>query len=123
MSRIERINQVLQTMSKNNPEIQASALISEDALLIASALPEHIEEGRVAAMTATLLNLGSRVGRELKTGALREVLIRGEDGYVSMMNATTGTLLLVLAEPSAKLGLLLIDMKDAITSLKELFGN
>lgn len=122
MSRIEKINGVLQELSRNNPEIEASALISEDALLISSALPEHIEEGRVAGMTATLLNLGSRVGRELKRGSMKEILIRGESGYVCLMNAASGTLLLVMAGPSTRLGLLFMDMNEAISSLKDIFG-
>ena len=75
------------------------------ALVIASALPQHIQEMRVAGMSATLLSLGQRAAHELGRGKLQQVLIRGEHGYVVMINAGNGTLLLVPPTREAKLGL------------------
>jgi hypothetical protein len=55
MSRLEELNRILRTLQSGTPDIEASALISDDGLIIASALPQHIEEIRVAGMSSTAL--------------------------------------------------------------------
>ena len=105
MSRVEELNRILRSLQAGTPDIEASALISEDGLMIASALPQHIEELRVAGMSSTLLSL-------------EQVLIRGEDGYAVMVNAASGTSLLVLAGKEAKLGLIFLDMNQAVSELE-----
>ena len=62
MSRTDDLNRILRTMQASTPEIEASAPISEDGLMIASALPQHIDEMRVAGMSSTLVSLGTRSG-------------------------------------------------------------
>jgi len=42
-------------------DIQASAIVSVDGLIIASALPSGAGEDRVAAMSAAMLSLGERI--------------------------------------------------------------
>ncbi len=119
MSRLDELNKVLRSMQSATPDVEAAALISEDGLVIASVLPQHIEEMRVAGMSATLLSLGTRAAGELGRGALEQVLIRGEKGYTVMSNATQGTLLLVVTTQEAKLGLIVLEMKRAISELKK----
>ncbi|MDH5673431.1 MAG: roadblock/LC7 domain-containing protein [Myxococcales bacterium] len=114
MSRTEELNQVLRTLQSGTPDIEASALISEDGLMIASALPQQIEEMRVAGMSSTLLSLGSRAANELSRGAMQQVLIRGDNGYVVMVRASEGTMLLVLTTSEAKLGLIFLDVSRAV---------
>lgn len=87
--------------------------------MIASALPQNIDETRVAGMTATLSSLGTRAATELERGDVQEVLVRGTEGYAVMMNAGSGTLLLNLASKQAKLGLIFLDMRRAIDDLRK----
>lgn len=120
MSRVENINKLLCALHTGTPDIEACALISEDGLMIASVLPQHFDEARVAGMSATLLSLGTRAAEELSRGTLQEVLVRGDDGYAVMLGAGGGTLLLVLATKTAKLGLLFLDMRRVVAELKRL---
>jgi len=120
MSRAKRLNQVLRTLQNESPEVEACALISEDSLIIASALPQHIDEMRVAGICATLLNLGTRASLELKRGELNQVLVRGEDGYVVMMTASRGTMLIILTSKNAKLGLVFLDMNTTIEEINRI---
>ncbi len=119
MSRIEKLNQVLEKLKNDTPDLEAAALISEDGLLIASALPSDVDEERVAGMSATMLSLGSRAANELGRGGLEQVLIRGDAGYAILLNASVGTLLLALTSENAKLGLIFLDMKRAVSEIKE----
>jgi len=93
-------------------------LISEDGLIIASVLSPDMEESRVAGMTATLLNLGNRASMELKRGGVDEVIVRGEQGCAILINAGRGALLLALTDESAKLGLIFLDMRDAVRTIQ-----
>jgi predicted regulator of Ras-like GTPase activity (Roadblock/LC7/MglB family) len=117
MSRTETLNRILRNLQTESPDIEASALISEDGLMIASALPQHVEEVRVAGMSATLLSLGSRAARELDLSHLEQVLIKGTDGYAVMVNAAEGTMLLCLTTTAAKLGLIFLDMSRAVDEI------
>jgi predicted regulator of Ras-like GTPase activity (Roadblock/LC7/MglB family) len=120
MTRVEQLNRILRSFQSGSPEIEACALISEDGLVIASALPQHIQEMRVAGMAATLLSLGERASHELSRGALQQVLIRGDEGYVVMTRAGTGTLLLALTTREAKLGLVFYDMDHAAGEIRKI---
>ena len=118
MSRIEKLNSILGQMVRLVPDIEASALISEDGLMIASAMPTDVDETIAGGMAATLLNLGTRTTAEFKRGDIKEVFIRGTSGYTVMQTAAPGTLLLVLAGEQAKQGLVYMEMRTAIDEIK-----
>lgn len=119
MNRVEQLNRILRSLQSASLDVEASALISEDGLMIASALPQHIEESRAAGMSATILSLGTRVVHELERGDVQEVLVRGSDGYAVLLASGSGTLLLALANRNAKLGLLFLDMRRTVTEIKK----
>jgi predicted regulator of Ras-like GTPase activity (Roadblock/LC7/MglB family) len=119
MSRVETINRILRNLQATSPSVEASALISEDGLMLASALPQHVDESRVAGVSATLSTLGSRAARELERGDVEEVLVRGSAGYAVMIAASAGTVLLALASREAKLGLIFLDMRRAVEDLRK----
>ncbi|MBN1264467.1 MAG: roadblock/LC7 domain-containing protein [Anaerolineales bacterium] len=100
--------------------MEASAIVSVDGLAIASALPADAEEDRVAAMSAAMLSLGERISGELSRGDLDQVYIKGNTGYVVLMAIGTEAVLTVLARKQAKLGLVFLDMRRAISDLEEL---
>lgn len=118
MARFESLTKVLKTLQSQSPGVEASALISEDGLMIASALSQDFDETRVAGMTATLLNLGTRAATELRRGEVKEVIVRGEQGYAVMISAGRGAVLLVLAAETTPLGLIFFDMREAIKAIK-----
>jgi predicted regulator of Ras-like GTPase activity (Roadblock/LC7/MglB family)/DNA-binding NarL/FixJ family response regulator len=120
MTRLDNLNKVLKNLQSRSPGVEASALISEDGLMIASALSADLDGLRVAGMTATLLNLGTRAATELQRGGVQEVIVRGEKGYAVMINAGRGALLLVLASEETPLGLIFFDMRESIKSIKDI---
>lgn len=117
MARTDQLNRILRSLQSSTPDIEASALISDDGLMIASALPQHLDEVRVAGMSSTLLSLGTRAATELERGSLQQVLIRGNKGYAVMVKASEGTMLLVLTTENAKLGLIFLDTSRAVKEI------
>src|SRR5574341_488628 len=100
--------------------VEASAVVSVDGLIMASALPSGVEEDRVSAMSAAMLSLGERIASELGRGALEQVYIRGKTGLVLLMAVGQEAVLTTLAREEAKLGLVLLDMRRASDDLAKL---
>ena len=109
-SRTEMLTDLLKDLEATS-DIEASAVVSVDGLMIASALPQDVEEDRVAAMSAAMLSLGERTANELARGGLSEVYVKGESGYVVLMASGENAVLTALARKDAKLGLVFLDMK------------
>jgi hypothetical protein len=110
----------LRDLQAGTPDIEASAVVSVDGLIMASALPPDVEEDRVSAMSAAMLSLGERIAGELGRGMLEEVYIRGDQGYVFLRAVGMEAVLTVLARSGAKLGLIFLDMKRAAEDLSQL---
>lgn len=119
-SRSQLIVERLRDMQASSPDIEASAVVSVDGLTIASALPQGVEEDRVAAMSAAMLSLGERIATELGRGSLEQVYIKGSNGYVMLMSVGEDAVLTALARENAKLGLILLDMRRAVEALSKL---
>jgi predicted regulator of Ras-like GTPase activity (Roadblock/LC7/MglB family) len=116
-SRTEQMVARLKDLQVSTPDIEASAVVSVDGLIIASALPADVEEDRVSAMSAAMLSLGERIAGELGRGLLDQVYIRGANGYVILTSVGEDAVLTVLARKDAKLGLVFLDMRRAAEDL------
>ncbi|MDQ3951666.1 MAG: roadblock/LC7 domain-containing protein [Actinomycetota bacterium] len=92
-------------------EVEAAAVVSADGLPMASALPPHVEEDRLAAMSAALLTLGERAASELGKGELAQVFIEGPKGHVILMAAGRDCVLVGVTARGAKVGLVLFEMR------------
>jgi len=110
----------LRALQTSTTDVEASAVVSVDGLIMASALPVSVEEDRVSAMSAAMLSLGERIAGELGRGMLDQVYIRGDDGYVLLMSVGEEAVLTVLAREEAKLGLIFLDMRRAVEDLAAL---
>jgi len=119
-SRTERMVGVLRDLQVSTPDIEASAVVSVDGLIMASSLPTGIEEDRVSAMSAAMLSLGERIAGELGRGYLDQVYIKGENGYVVLMSVGEEAVLTVLARKEAKLGLVFLDMRRCVEELTKI---
>lgn len=118
--RAEMLDSVLQELNAVSPSVEASAIISFDGLVMASLIPSEMEEERLAAMAAAMLSLGDRATSELNRGDMQQMLIRGNNGFIILTQATDDAVLVVLTQPAAKVGLTLLDIKRSIKDVKDL---
>ncbi|MCC6800234.1 MAG: roadblock/LC7 domain-containing protein [Anaerolineae bacterium] len=119
-SRNEQLVERLRDLQISSPDVEAAAIVSVDGLSIASSLPSNIEEDRVSAMSAAMLSLGERIASELGRGALEQVYVKGERGFVILSAVGEEAVLTVLARQQAKLGLIFLDMSRAVKELAKL---
>lgn len=119
-SKSQQLVEELKKLQVSSPDVQASAIVSADGLIIASALPHNVEEDRVSAMSAAMLSLGERISLELRRGDLDQVYIRGDNGYVMLVAVGEDAVLTILAGVKAKLGLIFLDIRRTAEALEEL---
>ena len=119
-TRTQNLTELLKELEATTPDVEASAVVSTDGLIIASALPQDVEEDRVAAMSAAMLSLGERTSQELKRGSLEQVFVKGVSGYILMMGAGQEAVLTALARKDAKLGLVFLDMKRTADEISKI---
>lgn len=121
-SRSEQMVDRLRAMQASAPDIEASAVVSVDGLIMASALPQEVEEDRVSAMSAAMLSLGERISGELGRKGLEQVYIKGSAGAIVLTSIGEEAVLTVLGRPDGKLGLIFLEMRRAAEDLVKLVG-
>jgi predicted regulator of Ras-like GTPase activity (Roadblock/LC7/MglB family) len=121
-NRSEQMVTRLRSMQAAAPDIEASAIVSVDGLIMASALPVEVEEDRVSAMSAAMLSLGERIAEELGRGGLNQVYIKGSNGFIVLTSVGSEAVLTALARQDCKLGLIFLEMRRAAEDLVKLVG-
>ncbi len=121
-TRTDQMVDRLRDLQGNTPDIEASAVVSVDGLIMASSLPAGVEEDRVSAMSAAMLSLGERIAGELGRGGLEQVYIRGNSGAIVLTSVGSEAVLTALARQEAKLGLIFLEMRRAAEDIVKLVG-
>lgn len=115
--RADMLNSILSDLNGSTADIEASAVLSTDGLMMAALLPAGMDEDRVGAMSAAMLSLGDRTATELARGGLEQVLVKGDNGYILMTHAGPEAVVTVLCKQNARLGLIFLDVKRAAQSI------
>ena len=121
-NRAELMVERLRNMQAAAPDIEASAVVSVDGLIMASALQQGVEEDRVSAMSAAMLSLGERISTELGRKGLEQVSIKGDKGSIVLTSIGEEAVLTVMARQEAKLGMILLEMRRAAEDIFKLVG-
>lgn len=114
------ISTTLSELNSSSADIEASALVSMDGLLMSAALPKEFDEDHVGAMSAAVLSIGERTATELSRGELEQVLVKGKKGYVLVTHAGSDAVVTIVAKSTARLGLVFLDVKRAATRIEKL---
>ena len=106
----------LQNFVSSSTGVQGAILLTPDGLALASVLPAGMDEGRTAAMSASMLSLGEQIGRELVRGNIDRIFVEGEKGY-GLLVSCGDAILLVLANAFVKQGLLFLEIKRVVVKI------
>jgi len=111
---------VLHELEKSVSGIEAGVIVDTQGLPISSAMPEHVNEGVIAAMTATILSVSENALKELGKGNINKILVEGNDGSLILMNAGQNAILAVLIRQQSNLGLIFFVMRRAAKKIARL---
>ena len=116
---VDKLNNILQNFVSSASDVQGAAIVTPDGLSLASALPGGMDDERVSAMSAAMLSLGERIGKELGRGGVERIFVEGTDGYGVLTSCGEDAVFLVLASRTAKQGVMMLDIKRALEDLKK----
>ncbi|KAF0647069.1 roadblock/LC7 domain-containing protein [Streptomyces fradiae] len=101
------------------PQLTGALAASVDGLVLAQDTGDAEPEG-VAALTAAALGVALRLTDATGRGAFRELLVRGEHGYVATYAAGGAAVLTLLAEPRVNVGRLHLEGRRSGARIAEL---
>ncbi len=101
-------------------DVEASAIVSRDGLLIAADISQNINAEAFAAMTATMVGAAETATSELSKGVPDRVIVEGKEGKIIASGAGPKAILVSMTNPKANLGLVLLEMGRASEKIKEL---
>jgi len=116
----ESLDTILKNLLSAIPEVKAAAIVSVEGLPIASALPQGVDETRIAAMTAALLSLAERAALELNKGEFEQVYVKGSSGYLLVLSAGQNAVLTVSTTKDVRLGLIFLDCRRTCDKIAKL---
>lgn len=114
----EKLGYILQNFVSTTTDVQGAAVVTPDGLPLAASLPGSMDEERVSAMSAAMLSLGERIGIELGRGSIDRIYVEGDEGFSILTSCGQDAVFLVLAGKAAKQGVLMLEIKRAVSELK-----
>lgn len=120
MSIKKQVESVLRDLNIKTPEVEASVVLTNDGLVVASILKDGIQPERVAAMCGALLGLADTAGQELDKGALKLLLLHGENGVLLLIHVGNSYVLAISASTEIKLGAALVEAKQTASKILQL---
>jgi hypothetical protein len=114
----EKLKHILQHFVSTTANVQGAVMVTTDGLPLASSLPGGMDEERVSAMSAAMLSLGERIGRELDRGEMDRIYVHGDEGFSILTSCGADAVFLVLADQEAKQGVVMLEIKRALAELK-----
>ena len=113
----ERINEVLRGLRLGSPEIIGSSVVSSDGFIIASVIPNEVDEDVVGGMAASLLGVGERISVDLMRSQMEQTYVRSPKGYVIVNAVGADSALVLLVTREAKLGMVFLEVKRTAAEL------
>lgn len=104
---------ILLNLNNTSSHIEASAIISKDGLVMASALPENMNEDNMGGMSAALYSVGSHSALALAGGNLEQINIQGSKGHVLITKIGKEAMLAAITKTHAEFDSIFSDLKRA----------
>ena len=117
---IDQLTELLRKLESINSDVQGSSIVSVQGLPICSALARDVNDGIESAMSAAIQSVSERAVEEIARGALKRILIEGEDGTIILSKAGNNAILCVLAKQNSNLGMLFINIASVAKKVAEL---
>lgn len=117
LDQTKKVETILRNLSNASPDILGSAVVNLEGFVIASLLTSQIENDALAGMSAAMLGVGGKMCKELMGADMRQTYARSDQGYIVLNEVGDDAMLIILANPRAKLGLLFLDIKRRVPEI------
>ncbi|NOY63200.1 MAG: hypothetical protein GXP10_08650 [Gammaproteobacteria bacterium] len=114
------LQSILVDLNKESPDIEASAIMSIDGLVMASQLPTDMDEDRLGAVSAAIVSLGDQAMIELICGGtMKQIVVSGEAGCMMITHAGDDAVVATIIKANAELGLVSNEIQRAAIDVTE----
>jgi uncharacterized protein len=113
----DKINDLLRSMRATIPEVIGAAVVSSEGFIVASVVPNEIDEDLIGGMAAALLGVGERISADLMRSQMEQTYVRSPKGYIIVNAASADASLVLLVTREAKLGLIFLELKRSVAEL------
>jgi len=110
----DQIKVVLDEMLHKSDIIEAY-VIRRDGLIMTSSNP-HVKNHRIAAMSASLINLSEKTLSDVGDSKLKRLLITGDDLQIIIMGSSSVALVCAV-DTAANIGMVFLKMKRAVEKI------
>lgn len=117
VSRGSRITDVLRALRTSTPEILGAVVVNMEGIVIASLLPQEVDEELIGGMAASLLGVGERISADLMGSTMEQIYARSPKGYIVLNAVSAEAALVLLVTREAKLGLIFLEIKRVASEL------
>ena len=117
----ERVSELLRGFRAGSPEIVGACVVSQDGFIVASHVPNEIDEDLIGGMAASMLGVGERIATELMRSQMEQTYVRSPKGYIIVNSVGGEASLVLLVTREAKLGLIFLELKRMIIELAKHF--
>ena len=118
------MNQILEDLLKLDVNIEASAIIKSDGMILASAISSRISDSLFATIGQNLTMIGTDIINGLSAGKLKSISLRGSKGVLDLapISETNDMLLLIFSNPKVNSGIIVLAAKNVKKQVKEYLG-
>jgi uncharacterized protein len=120
ISRGSRLTDALRMLRTSTPEILGAVVVNMEGFVIASLLPQEVDEELIGGMAASLLGVGERISADLMGSTMEQVYARSPKGYIVLNAVSSEAALVLLVTREAKLGLIFLEIKRVSAELARL---
>jgi uncharacterized protein len=113
----KNVSEHLRGLRSSTPEIIGAVIVNMDGFVVASVVPSEVDEELIGGMAAALLGVGERIADDLMRANMEQVYVRSPKGYVIINAISNDSALVLLVSREAKLGLIFLELKRAISEL------
>jgi uncharacterized protein len=123
MTKVDELVSALDEFITMTPGIESAAVVSPDGWPIVSALPDWLDERRLAAMSSALLALGERAVAELGKTGIDHVFVEGVHGQTALMPAGPHAIVAATTYPGARVGLVLYELRKTVAAVEKIMDS
>jgi len=98
--------------------ITGSMIVGNDGIVIAADLQENLEDETIGALAASITTNIHKSLQRLQTSPLKQVTIEADDAKLFFTEAAGMGILVVTTEKEVNIGLIRLEIKNAISKLK-----
>ncbi|MHA1409666.1 MAG: roadblock/LC7 domain-containing protein [Candidatus Odinarchaeia archaeon] len=99
----EKIMQLLKELEEKT-DLEATAVVTKEGMRLACSVSAEMDADIFSAAAAAMVNLGSMTIRRLRQGNLKEIIIKGNEGYTIVTEADETTMIVAAGRQSFRLG-------------------